>query len=272
MKSRAGGDRAGVPAGKMDEEGLIRKTDFMTVLNHPTSIPCLTSTPLYPDWSFAALPAVSDELADRVTRVLFNAPQNATFRWGAPASTREVEALLRDVRQHPSSSVSCGWMSKAGLFNTDWRWGRGHRIAVAYAQLHLGDAVGSPTWQAAGAEQRVVAQTGTGAGDCPPNERAGEMTSGFAHELNQPLSAIRHYAQGCLIRLRGQDEQHPLLPALEHIDARHNEEPIRCAISGSGSAGHRAIRYSPMTGKPSTFTMLSITSGNYCVCPSNSRR
>ena len=86
---------------KMDEEGLIRKTDFMTVLNHPTSIPCLTSTPLYPDWSFAALPAVSDELADRVTRVLFNAPQNATFRWGAPASTREVEALLRDVRQHP---------------------------------------------------------------------------------------------------------------------------------------------------------------------------
>lgn len=85
----------------MDEEGLIRKTDFMTVLNHPTSIPCLTSTPLYPDWSFAALPAVSDELADRVTRVLFNAPQNAAFRWGAPASTREVEALLRDVRQHP---------------------------------------------------------------------------------------------------------------------------------------------------------------------------
>jgi signal transduction histidine kinase len=99
----------------------------------------------------------------------------------------------------------------------------------------------------------------------------GEMTSGFAHELNQPLSAIRHYAQGCLIRLRGQDEQHPLLPALEHIDTQA-QGPIRCAISGSGSARHRAIRYFPMTGKPSTFTMLSITSGNYCACPSNSRR
>ncbi|MDI5536173.1 DUF202 domain-containing protein, partial [Salmonella enterica subsp. enterica serovar Montevideo] len=36
--------------------------------------------------------------------------------------------------------------------------------------------------------------------------------------LNQPLSAIRHYAQGCLIRLRAADEQHPLLPALEQID------------------------------------------------------
>lgn len=86
---------------KMDEESLIRKTDFMTVLNRPTSIPCLASMPLYPDWSFAVLPAVSDELADRVTRVLFNAPQGTTFRWGAPASTREVEALLRDIRQHP---------------------------------------------------------------------------------------------------------------------------------------------------------------------------
>lgn len=86
---------------KMDEEGLIHKADFKVVLNHPTSIPCLSSTPLYPDWSFAALPAVSDELADRVTRVLFNAPQDAPFRWGAPASTREVETLLRDVRQHP---------------------------------------------------------------------------------------------------------------------------------------------------------------------------
>ncbi len=40
----------------------------------------------------------------------------------------------------------------------------------------------------------------------------------LAHELNQPLSAIRHYAQGCLIRLRAADEQHPLLPALEQID------------------------------------------------------
>ncbi|VEA47399.1 histidine kinase [Salmonella enterica subsp. arizonae] len=44
------------------------------------------------------------------------------------------------------------------------------------------------------------------------------MTSGFAHELNQPLSAIRHYAQGCLIRLRVEDERHPLLSALDHID------------------------------------------------------
>lgn len=85
----------------MDQEGLINKKDFIALLSRPTPLPCLTSTPLYPDWSFAALPAVSDALADRVTRALFNAPAAASFHWGAPASTSQVEALLRDVRQHP---------------------------------------------------------------------------------------------------------------------------------------------------------------------------
>ncbi len=46
----------------------------------------------------------------------------------------------------------------------------------------------------------------------------GEMASGFAHELNQPLAAIRHYAQGCLIQLRKTDAGHPLLTPLENID------------------------------------------------------
>ncbi|MCG8507857.1 MAG: ATP-binding protein, partial [Rhodospirillales bacterium] len=31
----------------------------------------------------------------------------------------------------------------------------------------------------------------------------GEMAAGFAHELNQPLAAIRNYARGCLRRLEG---------------------------------------------------------------------
>lgn len=220
----------------MDEEGLIHKTDFRAVLNHPTSIPCLTSTPLYPDWSFAALPAVSDELADRVTRVLFNSPQNATFRWGAPASTREVEALLRDVRQHPQQRQL--WLDvKVGLSSTSSLWGCGRCAVATDAQLYLGDAAGSSSRQATGAEQHSAAQTRTGAGNRSPNECAWRDDLRFAHELNQPLSAIRHYAQGCLIRLRGQDKQHPLLPALENIDAQAQRALIRCTICASGSAG-----------------------------------
>ncbi|WP_213194261.1 tetrathionate respiration histidine kinase TtrS [Citrobacter portucalensis] len=205
---------------KMDEEGLIRKTDFMTVLNHPTSIPCLTSTPLYPDWSFAALPAVSDELADRVTRVLFNAPQNATFRWGAPASTREVEALLRDVRQHPQQHQL--WLDVKSWFIQ-------HRLAMGGVVIILLLLTLNYIWVMLLVRRRgrqlernnvLLHKQEQALETARQMSVLGEMTSGFAHELNQPLSAIRHYAQGCLIRLRGQDEQHPLLPALEHIDTQ----------------------------------------------------
>lgn len=205
---------------KMDEEGLIRKTDFMTVLNHPTSIPCVTSTPLYPDWSFAALPAVSDELADRVTRALFNAPQNAAFRWGAPASTREVEALLRDVRQHPQQRQL--WLDVKS-------WLIQHRLAMGGAVLVLLLLTLNYIWVMLLVRRRgrqlernnvLLRKQEQELETARQMSVLGEMTSGFAHELNQPLSAIRHYAQGCLIRLRSQDQQHPLLPALEHIDTQ----------------------------------------------------
>ncbi|QLW74857.1 PhnD/SsuA/transferrin family substrate-binding protein [Citrobacter freundii] len=205
---------------KMDEEGLIHKADFKVVLNHPTSIPCLSSTPLYPDWSFAALPAVSDELADRVTRVLFNAPQDAPFRWGAPASTREVETLLRDVRQHPQQRQL--WLDIKSWFIQ-------HQLAMGAAAVVLLLLTLNYIWVMLLVRRRgrllernnvLLRKQEQALETARQMSVLGEMTSGFAHELNQPLSAIRHYAQGCLIRLRSQDQQHPLLPALEQIDAQ----------------------------------------------------
>lgn len=205
---------------KMDEEGLIHKADFKVVLNHPTSIPCLSSTPLYPDWSFAALPAVSDELADRVTRVLFNAPQDAPFRWGAPASTREVETLLRDVRQHPQQRQL--WLDIKSWFIQ-------HQLVMGAAAVVLLLLTLNYIWVMLLVRRRgrllernnvLLRKQEQALETARQMSVLGEMTSGFAHELNQPLSAIRHYAQGCLIRLRGQDQQHALLPALEQIDAQ----------------------------------------------------
>ena len=205
---------------KMDEEGLIHKADFKVVLNHPTSIPCLSSTPLYPDSSVAALPAVSDELADRVTRVLFNAPQDAPFRWGAPASTREVETLLRDVRQHPQQRQL--WLDIKSWFIQ-------HQLVMGAAAVVLLLLTLNYIWVMLLVRRRgrllernnvLLRKQEQALETARQMSVLGEMTSGFAHELNQPLSAIRHYAQGCLIRLRGQDQQHPLLPALEQIDAQ----------------------------------------------------
>ena len=49
----------------------------------------------------------------------------------------------------------------------------------------------------------------------------GEVATGMAHELNQPLSAITNYANGCIRRLRqGQGEPEALIPALDQISAQ----------------------------------------------------
>ena len=88
---------------------------------------------------------MSDELAIARHAGAVQCTAKRDISLGAPASTREVEALLRDVRQHPQQRQL--WLDvKAGLFSTDWQMGAlGHRVAVADAQLHLGNAVGSPT-------------------------------------------------------------------------------------------------------------------------------
>ena len=229
---------------KMADEGLVNKADFTAVIEGLAAIPCLTSTPLYPDWSFAALPAVSDALADRVTRALLNAPDNAVFHWGAPASTRQVEALLSEVQQHPQQRRL--WLEVKKLaYPAPVNHGR-HRAdaAVADAELYLGMLLvrrrGRQLERNAIRlrEQELALQTAR------QMSVLGEMTSGFAHELNQPLSAIRHYAQGCTIRLQKQDPQHPLLPALGHIDQQAQRGRKRCAICAIGSARPRGARTS----------------------------
>jgi C4-dicarboxylate-specific signal transduction histidine kinase len=49
----------------------------------------------------------------------------------------------------------------------------------------------------------------------------GEMASGIAHELNQPLTAIACYAKGCTLRLHaGVGEPAEILPVLEEIAAQ----------------------------------------------------
>jgi PAS domain S-box-containing protein len=51
----------------------------------------------------------------------------------------------------------------------------------------------------------------------------GEMSSGLAHELNQPLAAISNYSQGCIRRIQsGKGEQDSLIQAMERITSEAN--------------------------------------------------
>lgn len=204
----------------MSEEGLIEQRDFRVLLEKPLAFPCATSTALYPDWSFAALPGVGDQTADAVARALLSAPVTGDWRWGAPASTSETETLLRELNRHPEQQrmgqnlrnwfiqhtlIISLFLLIVVLFIANYGWvmilvnRRGKALEHANQQLRLQQN------RLEKARQMSI---------------LGEMTSGFAHELNQPLSAIRMYAQGGLLRLSSPESHDAVKTALRHIESQ----------------------------------------------------
>ncbi|MBX9498273.1 PhnD/SsuA/transferrin family substrate-binding protein [Yersinia enterocolitica] len=201
----------------MQAEGLVHARDFRPLLAKQTSIPCLTSTELYPNWSFAALSHVPDQLADNVTRILLNPSDSKAPQWGAPSSTSQVETLLRSVNQHPQQPY---------FWQQILDWAQQHRLLIAAIALILLLLGANHIWVAFLVRRRshqleqLHQQLRIKEGALEQAQRLsilGEMASGFAHELNQPLSAIQHYADGCAIRLQREQADHPLLPILGQI-------------------------------------------------------
>lgn len=202
---------------EMEAEGLLKASDYRALLAKPSEQPCLTSSVLYPNWSFAALNHVPDPLVDELTRQLLQMNTPGLPAWGAPASSHQVDLLLRDLDRHPAQRSLWqevhSWAlqhllllgAMAGgmlLLGANHLWighlvrRRGHELEQMHLTLRAREA-------ALARAQRL--------------STLGEMASGFAHELNQPLAAIRHYAEGCRIRLERSDPQHELLPILEQI-------------------------------------------------------
>lgn len=204
----------------MQAEGLVHAGDFRPLLAKQPPIPCLTSTELYPNWSFAALAHVPDELADKVTRMLLTPSNSTAPQWGAPASTSQVENLLRSVNQHPQ---------QPHFWQQIIDWAQQNRLLIAAIAVVLLLLGANHIWVAFLVRRRsrqlehLHQQLRIRESALEQAQRLsilGEMASGFAHELNQPLSAIQHYADGCAIRLQREQIDHPLLPILGQISSQ----------------------------------------------------
>ncbi|WP_410529201.1 PhnD/SsuA/transferrin family substrate-binding protein [Serratia sp. AXJ-M] len=202
---------------KMQAEGLLRAGDYRALLAKQSDQRCLTSTELYPNWSFAALNHVPDRLADELTRQLLQMNTPGLPVWGAPASSRQVNQLLQDLNIHPTQRslwqelylwAQQHWLLLSGIFGVMVLLGANH-LWVGYLVRRRGRQL-EQMHQTLRARETALARA-------QRLSALGEMASGFAHELNQPLAAIRHYAEGCRIRLERSDNQHELLPILEQI-------------------------------------------------------
>lgn len=210
----------------MDNEGLLDKRQFRVINNvPPTGFPCATSTPLYPNWSFAKTSQADDNLATAVTKALLNIPANSpaavaakSTGWSSPISSLSVEKMYRDLNIHP---LQTPWWQQALQWlqqHQQWAWGAAilflllnvYHFALEYrfnrnqkllnqAQLEL-----KQKSQMLEHAQRVAIVGGLG--------------TNLAHEINQPLSAIRNYTQGAKLRIQKGAQADSLLPILEKIE------------------------------------------------------
>jgi diguanylate cyclase (GGDEF)-like protein/PAS domain S-box-containing protein len=93
----------------MVREGKLDLT-AIKIINpqHVPNFPLLLSTRLYPEWPFAALPHVNDNIARRVAAVLFELDENTAVAraigihgFSTPSDYSQVEELQRELRLPP---------------------------------------------------------------------------------------------------------------------------------------------------------------------------
>ncbi|MFO7775848.1 MAG: PhnD/SsuA/transferrin family substrate-binding protein, partial [Candidatus Hydrogenedentota bacterium] len=95
---------------RMDQEGVLNLDEFRILNPYETTdgFPLQRSTPLYPEWPFAALPHTPEDLARDVATALINMPADnpaaqasQSAGWTVPYSYGSVEEALRELRISP---------------------------------------------------------------------------------------------------------------------------------------------------------------------------
>ncbi len=208
---------------QMEKSGSINTSEFRVLNGRPNDVgQCQVSTPAYPDWPLAKLSHTSDYLAKRVTMTLLAMPDHhlaaeagSYSGWTIPVEYQSVHELFRELKIGPYR-----WMRQTTLtllWSRYWQWFLLAGMGVLWWIWHVyrvEQLVKIRTQQLSRANQRLIEEMDERQQAeqrllIQQNElahvarvsTAGELASGLAHEINQPLSAISSYAQGCVWRL-----------------------------------------------------------------------
>jgi len=227
----------------MAREGLININDFR-ILNpqkYP-GFPFAVSTRLYPEWPFARLKNTSQDLAQKVAIGLLGMPTDDTAAiagnyggWTVPLDYQPVHELFRELRIGPYKDI--GKITLADLFGQYGQslilvvatlviiivWASWTEVLVTKRTREL-SASNAELERQIGVRQKAQEEATLRRAELAHIHRLntmGEMASGFAHELNQPLSAIANFARGSIRRInKGSISTQELLSALEHVAAQ----------------------------------------------------
>lgn len=178
---------------ELAKEGKIKRSDFRLILQNPQAQGCEASTELLPNWSLGAMPNVPNALAAQISTALLASQSPYLPRWTPPFSSFQADLILRELYRHPQQKSLWATVQDWILLNKFGLLAVAGFILLNLAGLRYQVYRKSKALRAAHREMQQYQQELARADRL---SLLGEMTTGFAHELKQPLSAIRMYAEG----------------------------------------------------------------------------
>lgn len=227
----------------MISEGKLKSGELRVLNPQPLEgLSCQSSTQLYPNWPLAKLRHTSNTLAKRVAQVLLQLPEDSLETWTGeyagwtiPMDYQPVHELFRELQIGPYQ-----WLAQTSLrqlWEHYWQWIVFFFMALLYGAWHMARVehlVTVRTQQLSETNEQLKQESKerlnaehetrlrqTELAHVSRISAVGELASGMAHELNQPLSAINSYAQGTTMRLQANEISNAeLIDISQHITAQ----------------------------------------------------
>lgn len=213
---------------KMQDEGLLQQGGFRVLNQQPHEhSSCAVSTPLYPNWSFAKTERGSSLLAKKVAQVLLAMPPEhpaiiaaGAAGWTSPVSLLSIDKLYQALDLHPLQQP---WWQDALRWlrnHQEWAWALFIFVIVLNAYHFWLEYRFSKSKQALEQTSLRLKEKSEQLEHSQRVAIVGEIGSSLAHELNQPLAAIRNYSEGGLLRLAKKRPYEDIVPVFDKIQGQ----------------------------------------------------
>ncbi len=212
----------------MISEGLLVAGQYRIIENQaPEGFRCQVSTPLYPNWSFAKTERASSALAKQMSQVLFAMPKNSApaiaanaSGWTSPTSLLSIDKLYQQLDMHPLQQP---WWKEALIwlkYNQQWAWAFFILVVLLNAYHFWLEYKFSRSKKQLEATLHKLKSKSEQLEHSQRIAVVGELGSSLAHEINQPLAAIRNYSEGGLLRISKNKPLTDMEPVFEKIQSQ----------------------------------------------------
>lgn len=212
----------------MISEGLLVAAQYRVIGNQaPEGFRCQVSTLLYSNWSFAKTERASSALAKQMSQVLFAMPKSSApaiaanaSGWTSPTSLLPIDKLYQQLDMHPLQQP---WWKEALIwlkYNQQWAWAFFLLVVFLNAYHFWLEYKFSRSKKQLEATLNKLKSKSEQLEHSQRIAVVGELGSSLAHEINQPLAAIRNYSEGGLLRISKNKPLTDIEPVFEKIQSQ----------------------------------------------------